>query len=407
MLDLGINCIYLNPIFKALSFHKYDTVDYYDIDPCFGTKNDFKKLVEICHENNIKVILDGVFNHTSPYFFAFKDIIEKDKESKYYDWYLINNTPVEISHPPNYEAFAYVPNMPRLNTANDEVIDYFINVGKYWLSEFDIDGWRLDVANEIDHNFWIKFRTEIKKINSEAIIIGEIWEDAPSFLQGNQFDSVMDYNFMNICEQYFAKSNITASLFLKKLSRLKMRYKSPIQNSLLNFLDTHDVRRFLYVCDNDIRKLKLALLFQFTQEGIPSIFYGDEIGLTGYEEHEYRRKMEWNFTPKQQTIFNYYKKIISIRKKYNALRKGSMKILVCNDAQNIIVFEKKYYNEKLLIAINNSEVDQQITIDLNLSNQNSALNILNNEIVPYKNGTMQINLGLYSACIIDISTARS
>lgn len=395
--NLGIDCIYLNPIFKSVSYHKYDIYDYYDIDVTLGTKADFKELVEKCHSEGIKIILDGVFNHTSVHFFAFKDLIENGEDSKYKDWYFVKEFPVKVQYPPNYEAFAYVQGMPRLNTSNPEVRDYFINVAKYWITEFDIDGWRLDVASEIDHLYWQEFRKAVKSVKNEAFIIAEIWEDANSFLNGDQFDSSMDYNFMNLCEKFFGIGCISVSDFSDRLAQLRMRYKKPIQQCLMNLLDSHDVRRFMNVCYGDFRRLKLASLFQFTYVGVPSIFYGDEVGLNGLEENEYRRKMEWDASKQNTELKEHYQKIISLRKKHETLVFGNYETKLVDNVNGIFAFTRKD-KEKFLIVLNNSVFNRNIEIDL--CDADKALDLYNDKEILINSGKAAINLDPLSAAII-------
>lgn len=395
--DLGVNCLYLNPIFKAASYHKYDIYDYYDIDPTLGTKEDFRELVARCHKDGIKIMLDGVFNHTSVDFFAFKDLIQNGQSSAYKDWYLIKEFPIKVEYPPNYETFAYVPGMPRLNTSNPEVRNYFINVAKYWITEFDIDGWRLDVASEIDHTYWQEFRKNIKSVKCDAFIIAEIWEDANSYLNGDQFDSSMDYNFMNLCEQFFAFGCISVSEFSDKLSRLRLRYKKPIQQCLMNLLDTHDVKRFMFVCNGDFRRLRLASFFQFMYVGVPSIYYGDEVGLSGLTEKEYRRKMEWDVTKQNIELKEHYKRIINIRKKHDTLVFGDFETKIVDNINGIFAFSRKG-KEKFLIVMNNSVFKRNV--EINCPGIENAYDLYNERNVLINSGKAAISLEPFGASVI-------
>lgn len=359
---LGTNCIYLTPIFHSNSYHKYDIIDYYAIDPLLGTEEEFKELVDACHSKGIKVILDGVFNHTSPDFFAFKDIMQNGASSRYKDWYLIHDYPVKVAHPPNYEAFAYVENMPRTNTYNLEVQEYFCQVGAYWLKEFHIDGWRLDVANEIDHDFWRAFRNTVKDINPDALILGEIWEDANSFLEGDQFDSVMNYPFMYLCEELFAKEHMSLKEFTDRLGKLRMRYKEPVQNILMNFLDCHDVPRFLSKCKGELWKYRLAMIFLMTYPGVPSVFYGDERNIQGFEEKYYRDTMPWQDDYKEE----YYliQQLIDMRIKHICLQNGHFNTVLVDDAKGVLVYSRTCAKDKIIVAMNLSKVAESISLQL-------------------------------------------
>lgn len=361
--SLGINCIYLNPIFTASSYHKYDTIDYFSIDPCFGTEEDLKQLVSSCHENGIKVILDGVFNHCGSEFFAFKDVLKSGKKSKYADWFYHLEFPIRYEFPPNYESFAYVREMPKINTGNPEVADYFCRVGTYWIKKADIDGWRLDVANEINHGFWRQFRNKVKSVKPDAFLIGEIWESSPQWLAGDQFDSTMNYSFSNLCRDFFAKRSLSVEELDQKLNAMVLRYKTPMAYAQMNLLDSHDVPRFLSKCRGDLKKLKLALFFMMTFVGVPSIFYGDEAAIEGVAEREYRKPMLWESRPEQGELFCFIKELILTRKQHKALIFGDFKT-VSIDESGVYAFSRMTNEEKLLIVINNSDTEKTIKIPL-------------------------------------------
>lgn len=358
LVDLGITCLYLNPIFSASSYHKYDTIDYFSIDPCFGTEDDLKRLVTACHENGIRVILDGVFNHCGAGFFAFQDVLKNGEKSEYADWFYRLEFPVRYETPPNYEAFAYVREMPKLNTGNDRVAEYFCRVGTYWIQQADIDGWRLDVANEVDHGFWRRFRKEIKAAKPDALLIGEIWEDAPQWLEGDQLDSTMNYRFSRLCGDFFAERRISAEQFDQELHAMVLRYKSPMAYVQMNLLDSHDVPRFLSKCGGNVAKLKLALFFMMTFIGVPSIFYGDEAEIDGITEADYRRPMVWENRPEKGGLFCFLKKLIAIRKQHSALVCGDFQTVSVSDG--VYVFSRSTEMEKLLVVLNNSDTKREV-----------------------------------------------
>lgn len=348
--NLGVNCIYLNPIFAANSYHKYDTIDYFAIDPCFGGIDDLKELVQQCHKHEIRVILDGVFNHCGPDFFAFRDVLAKGKKSQYYDWFYYMPEPIEYADPPSYEAFAYVKEMPKLNTGNPDVADYLCSVGTYWIKEVDIDGWRLDVANEINHDFWRKFRREVRSIKPDIFLIGEIWEDAGCWLQGDQFDSTMNYTFSYLCKDFFAKRTMKASEFDAHIQRMIMRYPRRVSLAQMNFLDSHDVPRFLSFCEGDRQKMELAFFYLFMGVGVPSVFYGDECYIEGVAECEYRRAMPWD---QSDTCSEQFQKWITLRREHPAIRRGSYRSVYCDDETGCYGFFRECEEECLLILVNN------------------------------------------------------
>ncbi len=352
---LGCNCIYLNPFFVASSYHKYDLIDYFHVDPTRGTDDDFKSLVKTAHDMGLRVIIDGVFNHVCFRHPFFKDVLEKGKESEYFDYFY--EMPQKPSFPekgkdPEYLCFAYVPEMPKTNTANPELREYFCNVGAYWVKEFDVDGWRLDVANEVDDQFLRAFRNAVKNEKADALVIGEVWENANHYINGNMMDSAMNYDFRRFCGQFFAEKSIDAAEFDARITNLLMRYPRQATYAQLNLLDSHDVSRFLTVCRDDMDKMELAVLFQMTFVGMPSIFYGDEKGLTGLSEPEYRRPMEFD---KDSYLEEVYRKFIAIRSEYGSLRKGEFETLLSEgDA-----YGYRRYDEKgaVLVYLNNGEKD--------------------------------------------------
>ena len=352
IMDLGANCIYLNPIFVAGEYHKYDLLDYFHIDPCFGTDEDFRELVETCHRNRIKVIIDGVFNHCGWNFFAFDDIVKNGEKSKYKDWFYGLTFPVirpdNMEDYPNYSCFGYERKMPKMNTANPEVIDFFQKVCRYWLEKFDIDGWRLDAANEINFDFWRIFRKTAKSVKPDCLLIGEVWESAYPWLRGDQFDSSMNYDLRKNCRDFFAAGKIDAQGFEGRVTQMLIRYPEQMLYAQLNVLDTHDVPRFLTLCGGDFLKFRLAVVFQMTFIGIPSVFYGDEQGLQGRIEDEYRQVMQWE----NKTIFDFYKKLIGLRRSNIALEQGDFRTISAEKGAHLYVFERRYKNQSVLVALN-------------------------------------------------------
>ena len=369
--EIGINCIYLNPIFAANSYHKYDTIDYFEIDPCLGTKEDFKRLVKICHEYGIKVILDGVFNHCGPDFFAFRDVMKNGDRSRYHDWFYHMPTPICYSDPPSYEAFAYVKEMPKLNTGNPEVVEYLCKVGTYWIEEADIDGWRLDVANEINHDFWRNFKRAVCSIKADCFLIAEIWEDSNVWLQGDQFHSSMNYTFTYLCRDFFATRKIDVREFDEQIQKMIMRYPKQISLVQMNFLDSHDVPRFLSYCNGDVKRMRLAYFYLFMSMGIPSVFYGDESYIEGVSELEYRAPMRWE----EENAVAEFSKWIHIRKSYAALTKGEYRSFIMDVARGIYGFYRIYEEQRLLIMINNSDESHVVKIKDDTLNGNIYKNI--------------------------------
>lgn len=355
--DLGFNAIYVNPIFAAGEYHKYDLLDYFHIDPCFGTDEEFKDMVALCHENGIKVIIDGVFNHCGWRFFAFDDVVNNGASSRYQDWFYRLEFPVIRPENgdiyPSYECFGYERMMPKLNTQNPEVRDYFCRVCRHWLREYGIDGWRLDVASEINDAFWESFYRAAKEVNPDAILIGEVWETARHWLDGKKFDSTMNYDFRKHCRRFFAEGSIDAYEFDGRVTNMRMRYRKQSVYAQLNLLDSHDVSRFLSLCGGDERRYKLAVLFQMTFLGIPSVFYGDEKGISGILEEEYRAPMKWN--KKEDGLFSFFKKAIWMRRDHTALRQGEYRTIHAERGSGLYLYARGTESDKIIIAMNVSE----------------------------------------------------
>lgn len=366
LVELGINGIYFTPIFKAPSNHKYDTIDYFEIDPQFGDKQTFKQLVDRCHQKGIRVMLDAVFNHSGYFFAPFQDVLKHGEKSKYKDWFHIREFPLQTEPLPNYDTFAFVPTMPKLNTENREVKQYLLDVATYWIREFDIDGWRLDVANEVDHQFWREFRQAVKAIKPDVYILGEIWHDAMPWLRGDQFDAVMNYPFTNSVLRYFAKNEITASKFAHTITNVLHSYPNNVNEAAFNLLGSHDTPRILTECSENKEKVKLMFTFQLSFTGTPCIYYGDEIGLTGGQDPLCRKCMVWEKEKQDRDLFSHVQKLISLRRTYRSFSRGELHFIEANDETNHLVYTKTYEQETIVFLLNNSDRKLDITLPLSL-----------------------------------------
>lgn len=374
--SLGVNALYLTPIFKSPTNHKYDIMDYFEIDPQFGDKKDFKSLVEKAHEMGIRIVLDAVFNHMSHKNPIFMDVREKGKNSEYYDWFFIDGDQVDIEKI-NYETFAHVYNMPKLNTSNKKVQDYLIKIGKYWIEEFDIDGWRLDVADEVSHDFWKRFRKEIKASEKDAVIIGENWHNAESFLRGDEFDSVMNYAFTNTALDYF-KEKIDAQKASDDLNMVMMRNRDAANRMMLNFLDTHDTPRFITEIEGNRDKFLAALAMSIIYMGANSIYYGTETLLEGGKDPDCRRAFPWDKLDENKELTEKIKGILAI-KKHPAIKNGSIKIY---SKENILIIERFDDENSLGLAINlGEEKEFEIQSQLLLANNYENKKLKENSFV--------------------------
>lgn len=352
--DLGIDVVYLTPIFKSNSCHKYDTIDYYQVDPSFGTTEDLKELVQKSHERGMKVVLDAVYNHSGREFFAFQDILEKGEKSKYLDWYFIDELPPkgEWGEIPNFKCFGYYGGMPKLNLKNPEVEKYITDVACYWIKECDIDGWRMDVGDEISHFFWKNFRKAIKAVKKDMLIIGEIWHYAGDFLEGDEWDTVMNYPFYLNLIDLLADEKINVSQFVQNLGYLKGRLNKKCYPLMWNLIDSHDTARFLHLCHDNKKKQHLAAAFQLLLPGMPMVYYGDEYAMPGANDPDCRRGMYWDEEYQDREMYNWYKKLMQIRKAHACIVEGEMIETITNDDEDTIVMIRQNGEETIAMLFN-------------------------------------------------------
>ncbi|WP_390887202.1 glycoside hydrolase family 13 protein [Fundicoccus culcitae] len=322
--DLGINGLYFCPIFEANSNHKYDTVDYYEIDKHFGDKEMFRKLVDEAHRRGMRVMLDAVFNHIGSHAPQWLDIVEKGEQSIYKDWFHIHSLPIKAVDMKdyrnyqaiNYDAFGYVPNMPKWNTSHPEVKQHLLAIAKYWIEEFDIDAWRLDVANEVDHRFWRSFHDEVTALKPDFYIVGEIWHSSQAWLQGDQFHAVMNYPLTRAISDFFLTKTANATELNERIQEQTMLYRKQTNQVMLNSLDSHDTPRILTIAGGDKKAVKSALAFMYLQQGSPCLYYGTEMGLDGGNDPECRKVMPWD--PEQQDLdmHAFVRQLIHLRREY-------------------------------------------------------------------------------------------
>ncbi|MGP6146577.1 glycoside hydrolase family 13 protein [Jeotgalibaca sp. A122] len=378
--DLGINGLYLTPIFRAPSNHKYDTTDYYEIDPNFGDKALFREFVEEAHRRGMRVMLDAVFNHIGAESTQWRDVAEYQEKSRYKDWFFIKEFPVpsaeEIRNfPPEtiehvedlpYETYAYVPMMPKINTHNPEVQEYLLNIATYWIKEFDIDGWRLDVANEVDHAFWRKFNDACLSIKPDLYILGEIWTSSRSWLDGEQFHGVMNYSLVGNIIDYFVGKEIPTRKMANVLNEQLMQYRKQTQETMFNMLDSHDVPRILTMANGDIDLVKATLTFMFMMHGTPCIYYGTEVGMMGGADPQNRRCMVWDEEQQDRVMYEFTKELIAFRKDYQPLLSyGFLKWELILDEEKIVGVKRHMGDEALIGYFNQGWKDFTIDKDPN------------------------------------------
>ena len=327
-------------------------------------------------------MLDGVFNHASRGFWPFHHILENGENSPYLDWFRINGWPLrpyqhDEHHPPNYESWWGLAALPKLNTANPGVRDYIMQVARHWI-EFGIDGWRLDVPAEInDDEFWREFRRVVKGANPEAYICGEIWGPAQRWLQGDQFDAVMNYLFTGATISFFGRHSLNsqwshpelnihsqdAAAFAARIDAMHRLYDWQINYAQLNLLDSHDMPRVLWLLNDDKQALRLAVLFQMTMPGAPCIYYGDEIGLSAGPDPECREAFPWDVPARwDQDLLAFYRAATALRQQHPVLRTGDYRVLYA--AGDVFVFRRRTSAAQALVCFNTAYSSQPLELTL-------------------------------------------
>jgi cyclomaltodextrinase len=365
LLDLGITALYLNPIFLATSNHRYNATDYYHIDSKLGSLDVFQQLIKIAHHNNVKIILDGVFNHCGRGFFAFNDILENQEYSPYRDWFHVKHFPVDAyswGGASDYTGWWGMKSLPKFNTSNPKTRQYLIDVARYWIDQ-GADGWRLDVPNEInDDSFWAEFRQAVKSANPDAYLVGEIWNPDPRWISEDHFDGLMNYPVMDALVGFLATNSLDAAHFAQKIDGLLKVYPKENCFAMFNLLGSHDTERIITRMGNNLDKTRQALLFQFAYPGAAVIYYGDEIGLVGGKDPACRGAFLWEEASWNSELRNFIKKLISLRKEHGCLRRGEMTILNKETSSPCFLFSRALGEERIVIAINASSSEQKIKI---------------------------------------------
>jgi cyclomaltodextrinase len=371
LVDLGINAIYLNPVFASAANHRYHTHDYYQVDPLLGGNEALFELLEQAHRRGVRVILDGVFNHASRGFFQFHHLMENGPDSPYLGWFNVHGWPInayDYQEEPNYDAWWRLRALPEFNTNLPAVREYLWDVATYWLHK-GIDGWRLDVPGEIDDDeFWREFRRRCKAINPEAYLVGEFWEEVSRWLQGDTFDAQMNYLFTRAALSFFGGRQLDAAEAarcgygaLRPISGQKFAaaldylhnhiYHPEIVQAQMTMLGSHDTPRLLTLVGDDPGLVRLLFLCQMTTAGAPTIYYGDEIGLAGGHDPECRRAFPWHDPAAwNHALHSYVRHLIALRQATPALRRGDFTIR--HASNQVILYQRQYEGQLALIALN-------------------------------------------------------
>jgi cyclomaltodextrinase len=347
---LGVNALYLNPIFQARTNHRYDTSDYFKVDPALGDNKLLKELVNQVHQNGMHIILDGVFNHCGDGFAQFQDVMKKGADSEYANWFSARSYPLSTD-PLNFLTFGGCTYLPKLNHAYRPVQEFIQKIARYWLEETGMDGWRLDVPFKVPLDFWREFRKVVKMTNPQAYLVGEVWREAAPWIAGDSFDGVTNYRLRDLVLDYVTNA-MDGEDFSFELQTLMAANGSAVQ-SMLNLLDSHDTPRILTTLKGDIKRLRIALTIQMTLPGAPMIYYGDEVGLLGETDPDCRRCMPWDESDWNEQVLKITHDLIALRRDHPALRYGDIQKLVAFNG--VFAYKQKFENDEVIVVLNPRE----------------------------------------------------
>jgi len=399
--ELGVQMVYSTPMFLSDSSHRYNTFDYFQIDPLLGTEDDLRELCDELHKNGMKLIMDGVFNHSGVEFAPFKDAKEKGKGSKYYNWFFFDNT-----EECGYQTFGHWPYMPKLNLQNPDCADYFLRVGRYWIEKCHIDGWRLDVSPEVWPDFWRQYRKMIKAANPEGIMIAECWDDSREWLtQGDMFDATMHYVLSRNIWNRFCHHKISLAQFDACLNRSLMLYPERINQVLWTFLGSHDTARLRTRAGGDLCMLHAASFFQFTFPGSPIIYYGDELGMQGGDYPFCRFPMEWHNVEGNPT-HAHYQKLAHLRAANPALRVGAFRTWQVEE-NGLYAYLRKSDDQQLLCLINTSlePVTGMIRLPKEWADAKCLTDLYAHVPYPVQDGMLKVTLEVGEGAVLSLEDA--
>jgi glycosidase len=354
--DLGVTALYLTPVFQAPSNHKYDTEDYFQVDPHFGGNEALRKLVEALHARKMRIILDGVFNHCGETHPFFQDVIQGGRSSPYWDWFTIQGDRIVREPEPNYTCWAGAASLPEWNHQNPKVREYLLSVVRHWLSEYGIDGWRLDCVEYLRPDFVREIYLATKQENPDAYVLGEVMGVATSWFKYGALDGVMHYKLWEGLVHFFAEGTWDAERFQGFVRAMWRSY--PLENnfSCYTLLGSHDKPRFLTLCRGEVRRLILAAAFLFSFPGAPAIYYGDEIGLEGGEDPDCRRPFPWEGGTWNEEVLETFRRLIHLRRQEACLRRGAIEFVHPH------VFCRKTEEEEIVVALNAEGIDHRVAL---------------------------------------------
>ena len=381
--DLGITALYLTPIFMSASNHRYHTYDYLRVDPLLGGDAALRELLDEAHLRSIRVVLDGVFNHTGRGFWPFHHVLETGAGSPYRNWFHWDEARLERGEPIKaygehgerasrlgYLGWWDIPSLPKLNTDEPAVREHIFEVAEHWL-RFGIDGWRLDVPGEIrDEPFWQEFRRRCRAINPEAYLVGEIWVVAPEWLTGDRFDALMNYPLAEAILGFVSGDHLDERLvrkhhefgtytrrldgpgFAGRLDELLAAYDAETNAAQLNLLDSHDSPRFLSMCGGDTASYRLALTLLAVLPGAPCVYYGDEVGLEGGLDPDSRRAYPWDPARQDLELRGFVRAVLRLRHAEPALRSSE---LSATGEGSTLVIRRPAGGRGLVVGVNAGE----------------------------------------------------
>ncbi len=381
--ELGVTGLYFCPVFLANSNHRYDTIDYYTVDPLLGSNETFRRLVDEAHRRGMKVMMDAVFNHIGVLSPQWQDVVKNGAASPYADWFYIREFPVwpvpreqlDGKHL-NYETFGFVADMPKLNTENPACRAFLLDVARFWVEDMDCDAWRLDVANEVDHHFWRDFKKVVRQAKPDAYILGEIWHDAMPWLRGDQFDAVMNYPLTDAILDFFIHRQLSGEAFMWAVNKANGAYPRPVTEASFNLLESHDTSRVMGVARGRVERVRLAYAFLFCSAGSPCIFQGGEFGLAGLKGihlENHRECMPWDRPEKQdRALWQFLRTLIRVRLANDDFCRADTQWLKADDTRTIA-----FTRGRCLVAINNDETESSIELPRQL--QGTALDLLGSQ----------------------------
>lgn len=378
--ELGVNALYLNPIFTSAANHRYHTVDFYSVDPTLGGEAAFRLLLDACHARGMRVVIDGVFNHVGRGFFAFHDVLEKGPASRFLDWFEIEGFPLNAygEGPPRYATWAGHASLPKLAVRNPEVRGYLVSVAEHW-ARFGIDGWRLDTPEEIRvPGFWEELSARVKAINPELYLVGEVWTDPSDWVGASgRFDAVLGYWFggrtlafaarehldLEVCKSidYPLKTPLDGVGYATFVETLLGKLPDATSHAALNLDSSHDTPRLLTLVGEDWDSFALCRTLLYSFVGAPCLYYGDEVGLTGGPDPGSRGAFPWDHPERwNQAALALHRSLGRLRREHVALRRGSYRPLAATTSS--IAFARETPDEALTVVVNAGDSVEELEL---------------------------------------------